>query len=82
MNQVSKAETTALEVNYSKIANKYYNADEATVSEYVNDLAQQSGANSNQAQLTFFARIVAFFGAWTQHSYDAWEKAGAPDREF
>ena len=82
MNQVSKAETTALEVNYSEIAKKYYNADEATLSEYISDLAEQSVANSNELQLTFFARIVAFFNAWTQHSYDAWEKAGTPDREF
>ena len=82
MNQVSKAETTALEVNYSEIAKKYFNTDEATLSEYVSDLADKSVANSNEFQLTFFARIVAFFNDWTQHSYDAWEKAGAPDREF
>jgi hypothetical protein len=31
---------------------------------------------------TLFARIFNFFGAWTQHSYDAWKKAGRPDREF
>ena len=30
---------------------------------------------------TLSARIVAFFDDWTQHSYDAWEKAGRPDPE-
>ena len=28
------------------------------------------------------ARIFNFFDAWTQHSYDAWEKAGRHEREF
>jgi hypothetical protein len=31
---------------------------------------------------TVSARIFNFFDAWTQHSYDAWEKAGRPPREF
>jgi len=31
---------------------------------------------------TLSARIFNFFDAWTQHSYDAWEKAGRPPREF
>lgn len=31
---------------------------------------------------TLSARIFNFFDAWTQHSYDAWEKAGRPEREF
>jgi hypothetical protein len=76
MNQVSKAKTTALEVNYSKIVNKYFNADEAT-------LAEQPVANSNErVKLILFARFVDFFDDWTQNSYDAWEKAGRPEREF
>jgi hypothetical protein len=25
-----------------------------------------------------FGKIYAFFDAWTQHGYEAWEKAGRP----
>ena len=82
MNQVAKAETTPLEVNYSDIANKYYNADEATVSEYVSDLADQSAANSNEPKSTLLASIFNFFDAWTQRTYEAWEKAGKPPRDY
>jgi hypothetical protein len=36
-------------------------------------------ANTNKrVELTLSARIVAFFTAWSNHSYDAWEKAGRP----
>ena len=31
---------------------------------------------------TLFARFVAYMDAWTQSSYDAWEKSGRPEREF
>ena len=82
MNQVAIAETTPLEVNYSDIANKYHNADEATVSEYVSDLANQSAANSNDAKPTLFARFVAYMDAWTNASYEAWDKAGKPPRDY
>ena len=27
---------------------------------------------------TVFGKIYAFFDAWTQHGYEAWEKAGRP----
>ena len=82
MNQVPKAEATPLEVievNYSDIANKYYNADEATVSEYVSDLADQSAANSNEpisalSILTKTNRFYAWMDSWTQSSYEAWSK--------
>jgi hypothetical protein len=82
MNQASKAETTPLEVNYSDIANKYYNADEATVSEYVSDLADQSAANNNEPKLTLLARFYNFFEQWTEQSYEAWKKAGKPPRDY
>ena len=86
MNQISKAETTpleVLEVTYSDIANKYYNADEATVSEYASDLqellmamrADQSAANSNEAKLTLLARFYNFFEQWTEQSYEAWKRS-------
>ena len=85
MNQVSKAEATPLEVievNYSDIANKYHNADEATVSEYVSDLADQSAANSNEPKLNLLARFYNFFEQWTEQSYEAWKKAGKPPRDY
>ena len=78
MNQISKAETTpleVLEVDYSDIANKYYNADEATVSEYASDLADQSAANSNEPKLTLLARFYNFFEQWTEQSYEAWKRS-------
>ena len=78
MNQISKAETTpleVLEVTYSDIANKYYNADEATVSEYGFDLADQSAANSNEPKLTLLARFYNFFEQWTEQSYEAWKRS-------
>jgi hypothetical protein len=31
---------------------------------------------------TLFARFVAYMDAWTQSSYDSWEKSGRPEREF
>ena len=31
---------------------------------------------------TLFARFVAYMDAWTNASYDAWEKSGRPEREF
>jgi len=31
---------------------------------------------------TLFARFVAYMNAWTQSSYDSWEKSGRPEREF
>ena len=78
MNQISKAETTpleVLEVDYSDIANKYYNADEATVSEYGFDLADKLAANSNEAKLTLLARFYNFFEQWTEQSYEAWKRS-------
>jgi hypothetical protein len=40
-------------------------------------------ANANDpAKTTLFARFVAYMDAWTQSSYDAWEKSGRPEREF
>jgi hypothetical protein len=74
MNKLSKIETTEVDVTYTDLVNKYYNADEPKVSE---------ASNTNEpVKLTFFAHFVAFFDAWTQNSYDAWVKAGRPDREF
>ena len=81
MNKLSKI-GSKVDVIYSDIANKYYNADEAIVSNYVAEVANDYAANNNKPQLTILARFGAFFDAWTQHSYDAWEKAGGPDREF
>ena len=78
MNQVPKAEATPLEVievDYSDIANKYYNADEATVSEYGFDLADKLAANSNEAKLTLLARFYNFFEQWTEQSYEAWKRS-------
>jgi hypothetical protein len=37
-------------------------------------------AANDQVPLTLFGRFVAFMAAWTQHSYDAWEKAGKPEQ--
>jgi hypothetical protein len=37
-------------------------------------------AANDQAPLTLFGRFVAYMDAWTQSSYDAWEKAGKPRR--
>ena len=31
---------------------------------------------------SLFARFVAYMMAWTNASYDAWEKAGRPNRDF
>ena len=31
---------------------------------------------------TLFARFVAYMDAWTTASYDAWDKAGRPERDF
>ena len=40
-------------------------------------------ANANDpAALPLFTRFVAYMDAWTQSSYDAWEKSGRPEREF
>lgn len=87
MNQVPKAEATPLEVievDYSDIANKYYNADEATVSEYGFDLqellmamrADQSADNSNEpVKLTLLDRFYNFFEQWTEQSYEAWKRS-------
>ena len=82
MNKLSTIDTTKVGVSYSDLANKYYHADEATVSKYVAEVANDYAANSNEPQLTLFARFVTYFEALCQSSYDAWEKAGAPDREF
>ena len=36
-------------------------------------------ANTNKrVGLTLSARMIALFTAWSNHSYDAWEKAGRP----
>ena len=40
-------------------------------------------ANTNKwVALSLSARFVSFFDAWTQSSYEAWGKAGRPEREF
>ena len=40
-------------------------------------------ANANDpAKTTLFARFVAYMDAWTQASYDAWEKAGRAKSDF
>jgi len=70
MNKLSKIETTEVDVTYTDLANKYY------------DSSSEAANTNEQVALTLSARIVAFFDAWTQHSYDAWEKAGRPDRDF
>jgi hypothetical protein len=50
----------------STLANNYYGSS-------------FEAANTNKrVGLTLSARIVAFFTAWSNHSYDAWEKAGRP----
>ena len=82
MNKLSRINSSKVDVSYSDIANKYYNSDKATVSNFVAEVANDYAANNNNPQLKLFARFVAFLGAWTQQSYEAWEKAGAPDREF
>jgi hypothetical protein len=35
-------------------------------------------AVNDQVPSTVFGKIYAFFDAWSQHSYYAWEKAGRP----
>ena len=31
---------------------------------------------------TLFARFVAYMDAWTNASYEAWDKAGKPPRDY
>ena len=71
MNKLSKMDTNEIvEINYTDLANKYYGSS-------------TEASNTNEPiKLTFFARFAAFFDDWTQHSYDSWEKAGRPEREF
>jgi hypothetical protein len=64
MTTLAKLYTTHTEVNYSTLANKYYHSSSETA--YTNE----------QVALTLTARIIAFFDAWTQNSYDSWEKSG------
>ena len=50
---------------------------------YMVEPISTKAANSNDpVALGLFARLVDFFDAWTQSSYDAWEKAGRPERDF
>ena len=81
MNKVTKVNTTEAALRYSDLANKYYNSDEATLSKYVADVANDYAANSNEPKLKMIARCVYYFGALCQSSYDAWEKSGRPFRE-
>ena len=37
---------------------------------------------SDPTKLTLFARFVAYMDAWTNASYNAWEKAGRPKSDF
>jgi hypothetical protein len=37
---------------------------------------------SDPTKITLSNRIFNFFDAWTNASYDAWEKSGRPEREF
>ena len=41
----------------------------------------EAANNNKQVGPTLSARIYAFFDAWTQSSYEAWEKAGRPTRD-
>jgi|TARA_B110000263_G_C14988745_1_gene364999 hypothetical protein len=70
MNKLSKIETTEVEFTYTDLANKYY------------DSSSEAANTNKQVALTLSARIFNFFDAWTQHSYDAWEKAGRPPRDY
>ena len=36
-------------------------------------------AANDQAPLTLFGRFVAYMDAWTQSSYESWEKSGKPE---
>jgi len=72
MNTLSTGDSvnTAIQgVNYTTLTNKYFDSDEpvSTVAANTND----------PVVLTRFTHFVAFFGAWTQNSYDAWGKAGS-----
>ena len=64
MTTLAKLNTTHAEVNYSTLANKYY------------DASSQAATVNEKPGLTLSARIVVFFDAWTQNSYEAWEKSG------
>ena len=45
--------------------------------------AATKAANSNDpTKPTLFARFVAYMDAWTNASYEAWEKAGRPPRDY
>ena len=60
--------TAPSEVSYLTLANKYYDSSSKV-------------ANTNEhVALTLSARIGAFFDAWTNASYDAWEKSGRTEQ--
>ena len=48
----------------------------------VEPIATKAANSNDPVALTLFSSLVAFFDAWTQSSYDAWEKAGRPQRHF
>ena len=74
MKKLSKIDSPQVAVSYSDIANKYYESDQATVSSYVAEVANDYAANSNKARLTLLASIYSFFDAMTEKGYNAWTK--------
>ncbi len=48
----------------------------------VEPLATKAANANDPVVLPLFVRFVAFFDAWTEASYNAWEKSGRPEREF
>ena len=50
---------------------------------YMAEPVTTKAANANDpAKLTLSNRVVAFFDAWTESSYKAWDQSGRPEREF
>jgi hypothetical protein len=49
---------------------------------YVEPAATKAANSNDPTKPTLFARFVAYMDAWTNASYEAWEKAGKPPRDY
>jgi len=49
---------------------------------YVEPAATKAANSNDPTKPTLFARFVAYMDAWTNASYEAWEKAGRPPRDY
>jgi hypothetical protein len=58
--------------------------DLEVTTDYTNDTFGKTSnfiveAANDQVPLTLFGRFVAYMDAWTQSSYESWEKSGKPE---